>query len=335
MPLAAASMTKRERLRATLAGEETDRTPISFWHHFPGRDRTVDGLVDATVAFQRRYDMDAIKLMPTGMYGVLDYGATISLRRDDVGTTQLETTPIASPADWTRLPIASPDRGESEKQVEVVRRLRAVLGPDVAIVETIFSPLTTASKIGGGFFRDHLWTDESSLQQALERFAEDVVAFGRACLEAGADGLFFATQHANRGSGLSTETFERLGAQYDIRVLEALATDERNWFTILHLHGVDSFFDLGNRYPVHAVNWHDRETSPSIKEALSRTKKALVAGMERGGAVTKGDAAAVAAQVRDAIEQSGGRRLVVAPGCVVPAAVAKVETLLAARRAVD
>ncbi|MHB9092288.1 MAG: uroporphyrinogen decarboxylase family protein, partial [Chloroflexota bacterium] len=111
--------------------------------------------------------------------------------------------------------------------------------------------------------------------------------------------------------------------------------DERNWFTILHLHGLDSFFDLADRYPVHAVNWHDRETSPSITEAMRLTDKVLVAGIHRGGAVTKADAGAVAAQVRDAIAQSGGRRLVVAPGCVIPAAMARVETLRAARDAVQ
>lgn len=330
-----ARMTKRERLRATLAGQETDRAPISFWHHFPGRDKTVEGLVKATVEFQRRYDLDLIKLMPTGMYSIVDYGATISPRPDNIGTTQMETTPIASPADWSRLPVAGPDTGELRNQVEVVRRLRLALGPDVAIVETIFSPLTMANKLAGSAFPAYVTGDAASMEPALDRFAADLVAFGRACLEAGADGFFFATQHANRGAGVSPEVFERLGVQYDVRSLQALAEDERNWLSILHLHGVDTFFDLGNRYPVHAINWHDRETSPSIREALDRTKKALVAGIERGGVVASDDAASAAAQVRDAVDQSGGRRLIVAPGCVIPAGAAKEDTLLATRRAVE
>ena len=328
-------MTKRERLRATLAGQETDRTPISFWHHFPDRDRTVAGLVDETVRFQRRYDLDVIKLMPTGMYSLVDYGATISLLAGPVGTTKLDTTPISSPADWARLPAADPNRGELRNQVEVVRRIRSQVGPDVAIVETVFSPLTMAAKIGGGHFKDHLRAEESALYPALERFAEDLTAFGRACLDAGADGVFFASQHANRNTGIPAEVLERVGARYDLRVLEALAADERNWFTVLHLHGVDPLFDLANRYPVQLVNWHDRESSPSIKEASERTKRAMMAGIERTGVVTTDDASATAAQVRDAIEQSGGRRLVVAPGCVVPAALAQEKTLMAARRAVE
>ncbi len=336
MPTGLSRMTKRERVRATLAGQETDRTPISFWHHFPGRDRTVEGLANATAEFQRRYDLDVIKLMPTGMYCILDYGATIGRRPDPIGTTQIETTPIASPADWGRLPAASPNRGELKDQVEVVRRLRQTVGPEVPIVQTIFSPLTMANKLGGGIFLDHLRTDEISLRPALERFTEDVIAFGRACLDAGADGFFFASQHANRrAGGLSSETFERVGAPYDIRVLQALKEDERNWLTILHLHGAEPMFDLADRYPIHVVNWHDRESSPSIREAATRTTRAMMAGIERGGAVATDDATSAAAQVRDAIEQSGGRRLVVAPGCVVPADLAQEETLLAVRHAVE
>src|SRR5688572_17741428 len=105
--------------------------------------------------------------------------------------------------------------------------------------------------------------------------AEDVIAFGRACLEAGADGFFFATQHANRAAqppGLH----ERLGVPYDLNVLEALCSDTA--FIILHLHGREPLFDLADMYAcLDAVNWHDRETEPSLEQALSRTGKALVA----------------------------------------------------------
>jgi len=329
-----AKMTKVERLRATLAGQETDRTPVSFWHHFPGRDRTVNGLVGATLEFQQRYDLDLLKLMPTGMYGVVDYGATIALREDDVGTTRVETTPITSPADWNRIPAAKPDQGELGNQVEVLRRLRAVLGPGVPIIQTIFSPLTIANKLAGSAFAEHVWNAEGSVQHGLERFAEDVVAFGRACLDAGADGFFFATQHANRNVDLPNGVFERLGAAYDLRVLNALAEDERNWCTLLHLHGADPLFELADRYPVHAVNWHDRETSPSIREAMSCTRRALVAGIARRGALATDDTLAAVAEVRDAIQQAGGRRLVVAPGCVLPITLRE-ETLLAVRQAVE
>jgi uroporphyrinogen decarboxylase len=314
---ASRTLSHRERLRAALRGEPVDRPPVSLWQHFPGRDRTAGDLVAATLAFQARHDLDLIKLMPTGMYSVVDYGATIALAEGSGGSTRLVASPVQSPADWGRLPAARPDRGELAVQVEVVRRLRAALGPDVPFIQTIFSPLTMAHKLAGDRFAADLRSAEADLRQGLERFTADVIAFGRACLDAGADGFFFATQHASREAGLPDDTFERLGAAYDQRVLAALAEDERNWCSVLHLHGAGPRFELADRYPVHAVNWHDRETAPSISAALGQTRRALVAGIARRGVAALGTAGA-AEQVREAIAQAGGRRLVVAPGCVLP-----------------
>jgi uroporphyrinogen decarboxylase len=332
--VAVAGMSKAERLRATLAGQETDRSPVSFWHHFPGKDRTVEGFVSATVGFQRRHDLDFVKLMPTGMYSVVDYGATILPREDVMGTTQLETSPVNSPDDWARLPAARPDQGELKAQVEAVRQIRHALGLGAPIIQTIFSPLSMANKLAGDTFFEHLNGAEESLHPALERFSRDCVAFGRACLDAGADGIFFATQHASGNVDLPDGAFERLGAAYDLQVLEALAEDERAWCIVLHLHGPDPFFELAERYPVDAVNWHDRETSPSVREALSLTTRALVAGVDRQGPVVSGNVPEVVAQVHDAVRQADGRRLIVAPGCVLPV-TAREENMSAVRRAVE
>ncbi len=327
-------MTKAERLRAVIAGQPVDRPPIGFWHHFPGRDRTVGGFVHATLEFQGRYDLDLVKLMATGMFCVIDYGATIMPRDDVMGTTQLQTSPIASVADWARIPAAKPDRGELAAQVEAVRRLRTALGPDVPMIQTVFSPLTIAHKLAGSLFFDHIQVAEESMRPALERFAVDDVAFARACLAAGANGIFFATQHAAASVPLPPGVFERLGVRYDLQVLEAVAEDERAWCTMLHLHGFQPFFELADRYPIHAVNWHDRETMPSIQDALGQTKRTLIAGIDRRGAVLRSNVDEAVAQVHDAIRQADGRRLVVAPGCVLPTTV-NPETLQAVRQAVE
>src|SRR5918995_3302453 len=130
MTAATGEMTHRERVRAALKGEGVDRTPISVWHHFPERDATAEGLTAATVELQRQLDLDLIKLMPTGMYPVLDYGVEVRLSDDGIGTTRFAASPIREPADWHRLPTVSPDRGVLAREVEVVRRVRAALGPD-------------------------------------------------------------------------------------------------------------------------------------------------------------------------------------------------------------
>jgi uroporphyrinogen decarboxylase len=324
-------MSHRARLEASFKGLPVDRTPVTFWQHFPRHDHTADLLAAATIDFQRRFDLDLVKLMPTGMYSVVDYGVQIRLADDDVGTTEYVAGPVRGPSDWTKLPPAPPDQGVLSQHVEVVRQVRTELGPHTPIVQTIFSPLTMASKLVGGHLSRDVLAEERSLHQALERLAADVIAFGQACLQAGADGYFFATQLAHDTPG-SRDVYERLGIPYDLMVLEALRPHSRA--LVLHLHGADPLFDLADRYPIDAVSWEDRETRPSLAEALHRTSRCLMGGIGRMAPLVGGTVDDVEAQVRSAIAQTRGRRLIVAPGCVVPLTVPE-RNLRALRTAVD
>jgi len=47
-------MTRRDRIRKTLAGEKTDRPPMSFWRHFYDREGTAKDLADAMLEFQSK-----------------------------------------------------------------------------------------------------------------------------------------------------------------------------------------------------------------------------------------------------------------------------------------
>ena len=307
-------LSSRERLAAVLAGEEPDRVPVSFWHHFPGRDHTSELLADATVEFYRRYAVDLVKLMPTGMYSVIDYGVTVRPSADDIGTTLYAAGPVRRDADWALLPAASPERGTLRQHVAVVQQVRARVGPEVPLVQTIFSPLTMAAKIVGTPNAAPEFGDDAQAAAALTRLADDVIAFAEACLAAGADGFYFATQLAGEGGA---DTYTRWGVPYDLRVLEALRA--RAWLLILHLHGERPLLELADRYPVDIVSWEDRETEPSLAEGLERTRRCLMGGVHRGSErLVHGTPDAVRAEVADAIRQTGGRHLIVAPGCVAP-----------------
>lgn len=334
--MSAAQMSKRERVRATLARQEVDRNPITFWNHFPNQDETADLLVQSTLDFQRRYDLDIVKVMPTGMFCTLDYGTTIALSKGDVGTSELVSGPIASVQDWARLPVAAPNKGEYGAQVDVIRRLRAELGPDVAIVGTMFSPLTIAGKLGGSLFNEHLASGDPAFEAGLQRLAEDSIAWGKACFDAGADGFFYGLQNHHLAKNISDEAFERYEAAYDLMVLEGLAEHPGNWLSILNIHGAAKFFDLADRYPVEVMNWNDhRSDEPSIKEAKTMTKRVLMAGISSNVSTIKDDPADVIAEVRDAIAQAAGYPLIVSTGSAVPARTMKESTLVAMRRSLD
>ena len=117
---------------------------------------------------------------------------------------------------------------------------------------------------------------------------------------------------------LAVDEYERFGKAYDLRVLAALAGKAR--LSMLHAHGDDIMFDLLADYPVEMINWHDRLTEPTLRDAASRFPGLLVGGLNEHGALAKGDLHAIEAEVRDAIAQTGGRRLMIGPGCVVPVA---------------
>jgi uroporphyrinogen decarboxylase len=86
---------------------------------------------------------------------------------------------------------------------------------------------------------------------------------------------------------------------------------------VLHLHGANPHFTSVNQYPAHAVSWHNHETGPSIEEALTLTDKTLFTGLDLA-TLENGDPAAVISQARGVIEQTGGKRLILAPACVIP-----------------
>jgi uroporphyrinogen decarboxylase len=133
-------------------------------------------------------------------------------------------------------------------------------------------------------------------------------------LDAGADGFFFASQWI-RAAFCSREQYQEFGLTYDLEVLEAVG--HRSRVTILHLHGTDVYFDLVDEYPVDALSWHDRETPPSLAEARRRTDCAFITGLEPA-LLHDGPPEAVTAQALDAIRQTEGRGLILAPACVIP-----------------
>ena len=104
--------------------------------------------------------------------------------------------------------------------------------------------------------------------------------------------------------------------------LASLAPAKSLWCNLLHLHGLNVHFDLITRslFPDHLfqiVNWHDRETSPSLAEGL-KIYRGIVCGGISQKTIVFGDRSEVRNEAADAIGQTGGRRFILGTGCVVP-----------------
>ena len=156
--------------------------------------------------------------------------------------------------------------------------------------------------------------EPEALEAGLRIITDVTIDFAFASLAAGAHGLFLATQCASYRVATEAE-YLRFGKRYDLEILAALKGRTR--LDLLHVHGEDVMFDLLADYPVGLVNWHDRLTAPGLRDALKRSPKLLVGGLEENRTLTAGPVDSIRAEVRDAIEQTGGRRLMIGPGCVL------------------
>ena len=155
------------------------------------------------------------------------------------------------------------------------------------------------------------------MEPALDAITETMARHARAALAAGADGLFLATQAATPDV-LTAEEWSRVELPRMRRMLEAVAG--ASVFTLLHLHGRDVHFAQAATLPVHAINWHDRLTAPTLADARARFTGGLVGGLGEGRTLLQGPSEAAAAEAREAIAQTAGRGILVGPGCVLPLA---------------
>jgi uroporphyrinogen decarboxylase len=310
-----AQMSHWERIRAAQKGEATDRVPVSLWRHWPVEDETAQGLAAAMLRWQHQYDFDLVKFMPTGMYGVHDWGAQTAYNPGFRGNRILTKPGLHEAEEWPKLARLDVTQGAYGQEVESIRLAAQELKGSVPIFQTVFSPLTTAIKLAAERTFGDMRLRPDLLKAGLEIITDVTIRFTQACLAAGADGIFFATQGASHRVMTEAE-YREFGAPYDVRVLQAVHAEGK--LNMLHVHGEDIMFDLAAGFPADLINWHDRLTEPGLAAAQQRFGGILVGGIEDRSIIGNGPIETIRAQTRDAIAQTGGRRLVVGPGCVIP-----------------
>ncbi|HEY4691748.1 MAG TPA: uroporphyrinogen decarboxylase family protein [Anaerolineae bacterium] len=304
-------MNKRERLEAAIHGQPVDRVPIALWRHFPGDDQRPDDLAAATVAWQRRWDFDFVKVTPASSFCLRDWGVDDEWLGNIEGTRDYTRHPIRTPHDWLSLTPLDPAAGYLGNQLRCLESIRAEL-PDTPIIQTIFSPLAQAKNLVGADWVAMLRTHPREAHHGLETIAATTVEFIRAARSTGIDGIFYAVQHAS-AQVMSEDEYRAFGVEYDRRILAECGDF---WLNVLHLHGDAVYFDLLADYPVQVWNWHDRETPPDLRGGLERVRGAVCGGIARDATMLRGTPDQVQAEASDAVRQTGGRRLIIGTGCV-------------------
>ena len=261
---------------------------------------------------QQKLDLDFIKFTPYGLYSVVDWGVTLDVKGGNAPPAQADY-PIMRPEDWRALKPFRGTEGEYLVVLEAQRIALAEMRERIPLVQTVFSPMTTALKLAGPEkLLSHLRDTPAAVHAGLAIITETTRRFAIEVLNRGADGLFFASQTANQGY-LTAAEYAEFAKKCDMIVLEV--TKGRSWFNILHLHGEKVLIDEALDYPVQAINYHDREGGPSLAEMRKKTNKCLIGGIGHTTTLVHGTPADVDAQVLDAWRQVNHRGLILGPGC--------------------
>ena len=310
-------MTPRERVWAALAGEPVDRPPVSFWGHVYDRESSAADLVAATLDAHSHHGWDWVKLNPRKHYHVEPWGVRYRYGGGNV-KPKVEALPIRHGDDWRTIDERPHDEGALGEQLEAVRMMRAKLPADVPMIETVFTPLAIMGEMveHPEQLRDHMRTHESHARRALEAVTRTFERFVRAVRAAGADGVYLATVDWASHDLMSLEAYREWARPYDLRLLEATGDAP---FNVLHVCKRHNLLIELTDYPVGAFSWAATDVSnPALADVLARTHKAVMGGISHDDALQDRSPDRALAEFRRGLEQTGGRRWLVAPGCSIP-----------------
>ena len=320
-----AAMTKRERVRAALASEPVDHVPVALWRHDFLREWSPEELVAATVEAYRADDWDFIKFNPRATYFAEAWGNTYAPPSEQ-RQPRLIASIINDAAGLANVAPLDPRDGVFAEHLRALWMLVGEVGEEVDVIQTIFSPLSVVAMLCGSDvrFREIAESNADAARIALAGVAKTLAAYARACVDAGAAGIFFAPLFWASRETCDDDFYRDFGRPFDLTVLEAVRDAPLN---VLHVCRNHNMLDVLLDYPVVAFNWADRgEGNPSLRDVKARTPKAVMGGIDQARlhAMSMEE---VQAQARDAI--GIGRGLFLTAGCAI-----RPETPVANRAAV-
>ncbi|HTR96286.1 MAG TPA: uroporphyrinogen decarboxylase family protein [Candidatus Acidoferrales bacterium] len=311
-------MTSRDRVIAALRGGEVDRPPVSFWGHVYHRESSAQELVEHTLERWRRHRWDWIKLNPRKHYHVEPWGVRYRYSGVPDEKPELESFPVRVPADWSRIREVPHDEGALGEQLEAVRLLRAALPAEIPILATVFTPLAILGELTEPptVLREHLASAPGQVEAALENVTRVFERLAAAYVRAGADGIFLATVDWGCREFVSPADLRRWSRPFDLRVLAAAGASPFHTLHVCKDHNL--LFEFAD-YPVGAFSWDVHlPGNPTLAEGLARLPGAVMGGIAHEDALQQATPDAALAQYRRALEETGGRRWLVAPGCSIP-----------------
>lgn len=313
------SITSRERVRSAIEGQVVDRPPVCLWRHWPVDDQDAHTYADVTVEHRDALDLDLVKLTPSAAYLAEAWGADTRYAGDPNGVRDYVRRPVHAAADWAAVeeldPLQTPTLA---REIEVVRAVRARVGPDVPVVPTVFTPISVARYLTGDeVFLAQVRNERRHLDRALEAISRTTVALVEQLLGAGACGVYYSLFPASSLS-MSSGEYRDVALRHDQAVMEA---SDGALVRAAHFHLPYPLLELARELPANLVGWEHTRGGPSLTEGMALTRRAVIGGIDQRGVLAHGSAADVAREVRgllDLAASPASTGLVAATSCSYP-----------------
>jgi len=305
-----------------------DRPPVGAWGHTYREEWSPESLAEITVERARRFGWDFVKFQPRASCFAEAFGSVYHPSGHRFRAPILITPAVPDLESWPSVELVN--RKALDDQVESIGMVARELGPDVPVIQTVFSSITVGGYLVGksqSRVLRELRKDPAKVGPALDRVARALVDFSRRSVAAGAAGVFYAVSGYAGRNVMSEQAYRDLVLPYDLAVLDGMPRDA--WFNVLHLCGSNLNFTLARDLPSHAVSWSiHNQGNPSLQEGREIAGRAVMGGLSQRATLVYGPPPRIEDEARRAVEETGGRGLLLAPGCSVPPRVR--ETNLAA-----
>jgi len=300
---ASSGLSHKERVDRALRGQDLDRPPFTFYHHY--KRPTAQLEAQDHLEFHRAYNTDIVKVMND-----FDY-------------------PPSQTGKWHELkPLYSP----FPDQLATLKLVRDGLNSDAYFVDTIYGPYMTAmilfqsqpqfASLGKSeevqdkqikSLHDFQKQNPAAWHDALEAITQSTINHIRQSKDIGASGALVSIFNAESKFG-SVADYERYTRPYDKRVFDALADTK---LTVLHLHYLERpYLDQFKDFNAPVLQYSVKTSGIPISEVRKYYSQPIAGGVDEID-FEKLTVAEMRKQWTEARAQAGAKYIAV-PGCSVP-----------------
>jgi uroporphyrinogen decarboxylase len=296
-------LSHKERVDRALCGQEVDRPPFTFYHHY--KRPTAQQEAQDHLDFHRAYKTDIVKVMND-----FDY-------------------PSSTTGKWYELKtLDSP----YPNQLATLKDVRDGLNGDAYFIDTLYGPYMTAMILyqSQPRFVNLPKSDEAKDDQikslhtfqqenpdgwhtALEAITQSTINHIQHAKEIGASGALVSVFNAESKFG-SVEDYRKYTHPYDKQVFRALADTK---LTVLHLHYLERpYVDLFKDFNAPVIQYSVKTSGIPISEIRRHYTQPILGGVDEID-FRKLTTADIRRQWTAARSQAGAK-YIAAPGCSVP-----------------